>query len=97
MANIATNVFYASSMVEEDLDVIDKFLTENFDCWIERGDECIDAEFESRWDFPEELMDKLASQLKQPQEMYMRCLSHCLEDKYAALFIFSDGKWHLKD
>ena len=97
MANIATNLFYSNSQVEDDLDIVETFLNDNFECWSERVDEGIEAEFESKWDFPEELMNQMASQLTAPQEMYMRCLSHCLEDEYAALFVFRDGAWQLKD
>jgi hypothetical protein len=98
MANIATNIFYANSMVEEDLTIVDEFLNKHFDSWVEHNDEeSLDAEFSSRWDFPKDLMDELAELLTRPTEMYMRCLSHCLEDEYAALYVFRDGAWTLKD
>jgi hypothetical protein len=97
MANIATNVFYASSDVEADIKTVEKFINDNFDGWVEKYDDSVEGEFSSNWDFPSDLMNQLASQLTQPQDMYMRCLSYCLEDEYAALFIFSEGVWNLKD
>ena len=45
MANYATNLFYANTECEKDLDRIEKFLSDNFfTCYSMREDEFIDAE-----------------------------------------------------
>ena len=57
MANYATNLFFASTENESDLDKIEAFLDDKFGvCYQDRNDDCIEAEFESRWDYPEEII-----------------------------------------
>lgn len=54
MANYATNIFYASTENEKDLDKVEKFLEDTFcDCYLNRADGCIEGEFSSRWDSSE--------------------------------------------
>lgn len=46
MANYATNLFFASTENEQDLDKIEAFLDETFaDCFIERMDDTLEAQF----------------------------------------------------
>lgn len=54
MANYATNIFYASTENEKDLDKVEKFLDETFcDCYLDRAEDSIEGEFFSKWDYPE--------------------------------------------
>lgn len=54
MANYATNIFFASTENEKDLERVETFLDEHFcDCYIDCNEDYINAEFESRWDYPE--------------------------------------------
>ena len=48
MANIATNIFHATTANKQDLDKIEAFLDDNFDGYINRYADVIDAEFSSR-------------------------------------------------
>lgn len=55
MANYATNLFFASTENQNDLERIGQFLDENLrDSMFEMYDECIDGEFCSRWKCPED-------------------------------------------
>ena len=51
MANIATNIFHATTANKQDLDKIEAFLDDNFDGYINRYANVIDAEFSSRWEY----------------------------------------------
>lgn len=76
MANIATNLFFASTENENDLDRIEAFLNENFgECYIERMDDILKAEFSSRWEYPEKEINKLVDSLEAKNEIYMRILT----------------------
>ena len=97
MANIATNLFFASTENENDLDRIEAFLNENFgECYIERLDDILKAEFSSRWEYPEKEINKLVDSLEAKNEIYMRILTHELEDEYVSFRKFSQGKWEIK-
>lgn len=49
MANYCTNLFYACTENEHDLDIIEKYLDEHFESYMEMYDNSIDGEFGSRW------------------------------------------------
>ena len=60
MADYATNLFFASTENERDLDKVEAFLDDNFaDCFIERSEDMLDAQFSSLWVYPEKEIDKL--------------------------------------
>lgn len=97
MANYATNLFFASTENEQDLDKIEAFLDDNFaDCFIERMDDILKAEFSSRWVYPEELIDKLVESLEAKDKIYIRILTYELEDEYVSFRTFSQGTWNIK-
>ena len=98
MANYATNLFFASTEKENDLDRIEAFLDENFgDCYIERmDDDILKAEFSSRWEYPENEINKLVDSLEAKGKIYMRILTYELEDEYVSFRKFSQGKWEIK-
>lgn len=75
MANVCDNTFYAMSDNAENIDYIETFLTNNLQASCDVYDNCIDAYFDSRWTFPEELMDKMFEELPDKNDIYMRCLS----------------------
>lgn len=66
MANICTNLFYASSEKAETIDAIRAFIEEHFpDDWHEQSDNFqIEAELYSRWDFPKSLFEELGQEPK---------------------------------
>lgn len=97
MANYATNLFFASTENEQDLDTIEAFLDETFaDSFIERMDDILKAEFSSRWVYPEELIDKLVESLEAKDKIYIRILTYELEDEYVSFRTFSQGTWNIK-
>lgn len=97
MANYATNLFFASTENEQDLDKIEAFLDETFaDSFIERSDDILKAEFSSRWVYPKELIDKLVESLEAKNKIYIRILTHELEDEYVSFRTFSQGTWNIK-
>lgn len=96
MANYATNIFHASTENEQDLDKIEAFLDENFNGYVERNDDTINAEFDSRWEYPEKEIDELIALLDAKDKIYIRILTYELEDEYVSFRIFSQGKWDIK-
>lgn len=53
MANYATNIFHARTENKQDLAKIEAFLDDNFNVFVNRYDDTLDAEFSSRWEYPE--------------------------------------------
>ena len=93
---IATNIFRATTANNQDLYKIEAFLDDNFDGYINRYANVIDAEFSSRWEYPEKEINKLVDSLEAKNEIYMRILTHELEDEYVSFRKFSQGKWEIK-
>lgn len=96
MANYATNIFHASTENEQDLDKIEAFLDENFNGYVERNDDTINAEFDSRWEYPEKAINELIALLAAKDKIYIRILTYELENEYVSFRIFSQGKWNIK-
>lgn len=109
MANICTNMFYATVKVEETTErheklyeKINDFLEENVNVTHIDGDNCFtEIDFESYWEFPLKEMEKLTTQIQKeyPQEyenLYMRCLSYEFGCEYVSYHIFQNGKWEVK-
>lgn len=65
MANYATNIFYASTENQNDLNKIEAFLDDNFSCYANKYGNSVDAEFPSRWEYPEKEMDNWLTHWKQ--------------------------------
>lgn len=96
MANYATNLFFASTENEEDLDKIGQFLDENFDSVYERDNDSIEGEFFSGWTYPQELMDDLIAMLEDKDNIYIRVLTFEYSSEYVSFRVFSSGKWKTK-
>ena len=54
MENYATNIFHARTENKTDLDKIEAFLDDTFSEFTNRYGDSVDAEFSSRWVYPEE-------------------------------------------
>lgn len=54
MANYATNIFHARTENKTDLDKIEAFLDDTFSEFTNQYGDSVDAEFSSRWVYPEE-------------------------------------------
>ena len=78
MANYATNIFYASTENEKDLD---------------RSEDSIEGEFSSKWDYPEKEINKMISLLEDKDKIYIRVLTHELCNEYVNFQVFSNGEW----
>ena len=96
MANCATNIFYAATANKQDLDKIVAFLDEGFDSYTNRFDNSIEAEFTSRWVYPEKEIDQLVASLEAKDKVYIRILTHELESEYVSFRILSQGEWTIK-
>ena len=96
MANYATNIFHASTENKQDLDKIEAFLDDNFNGFVKRYGDTVDAECSSRWEYPEKEIDELVASLEAKDKIYIRILTYELEDEYVSFRIFSQGKWDIK-
>ena len=96
MANYATNIFHASTENKQDLDKIEAFLDDNFNGFVNRYSDIVDAEFSSRWEYPEKEIAELVASLEAKDKIYIRILTYELEDEYVSFRIFSQGKWDIK-
>lgn len=97
MANYATNLFRASTENQQDLDRIGHFLETHFgDCNLERDGDSLNAEFFSKWDYPEKQIDEMLTSLESKSNIYIRVLTHELSSDYVSFRVFSDGYWKIK-
>ena len=107
MANYATNIFHARTENKTDLDKIEAFLDDNFSCYANkygnsvseftnRYGDSVDAEFSSRWVYPEEEIKKLVESLEDKDKVYIKILTYEFEDEYVSFRIFSQGEWKVK-
>ena len=97
IADYATNLFFASTENERDLDKVETFLDDNFaDSFIERSEDMLDAQFSSLWVYPEKEIDKLVASLEAKDEIYIRILTYALKDEYVSFRTFSQGTWNIK-
>lgn len=71
-------------------------MDENFNGYINRYGDIVDAEFSSRWEYPEKEIDRLVESLEAKDKIYIRILTHELENEYVSFRIFSQGKWDIK-
>ena len=88
MANYATNIFYASTENQNDLNKIEAFLDDNFSCYANKYGNSVDAEFPSRWE--------LVASLEAKDKVYIKILTYEFENEYVSFRIFSQGKWEIK-
>lgn len=91
--NICTNTFYAYSEDKNNVETIINFLSEEFDAEVQTDDMNINAEFDSRWVFPEEEMNTLYNMIPNKSNIYMRCLSVEYGDMYHALWQCDENGW----
>lgn len=89
MSNICDNTFYAYSENPENIRAIEKFFDDN-NIDYDLNDEQIDAWFESKWTFPEELMNDLFESIPDKKDIYMRCLSCEFGNDYVAYWKCED-------
>lgn len=96
MANYATNIFHARTENQTDLDKIEAFLDDKFNGFVNRQGNSVDAEFSSRWVYPEEEINKLVESFDAKDGAYIKILTYELDDEYVSFRIFSQGKWNIK-
>lgn len=82
MANYATNIFYACTKNEKNLDKVEIFWDDTFyDYYLDRSNDYIDGEFSSKWDYPEkEINDmptakELADEQRKQQYLFQKVSS----------------------
>lgn len=95
MANICTNTMYVESETRENLDAIITFFNNNIKYYDYEDDGVsLDISFDSRWVFPEELMEELFEAIPNKSDIYMRCLSVEYGCMYHALWYCDKDGWH---
>lgn len=94
MANICENTFYACSEDPKNIEYIKEFLGNNFEADVDWDNDYVNAYFDSKWTFPEELMNDMYDNLPNKEDIYMRCLSIEYGCLYHALLIADEnGGW----
>ena len=94
MANVCDNQMFVESMNRENIDAVKNFFEENivyFDC--DDNDECLAIFFDSKWTFPEDLMQELFEAIPDKSDIYMRCLSVEYGCLYHALWVCDSDGW----
>ena len=95
MANICTNTMYVESETRENLDSVITFFNNNLKYYDYEDDgNSLDISFDSRWVFPEELMEELFEAIPNKSDIYMRCLSIEYGCMYHALWYCDEDGWH---
>ena len=95
MANICTNTMYVESETRENLDAVITFFNNNLKYYdYEDNGDSLDISFDSRWIFPEELMEELFEAIPNKSDIYMRCLSVEYGCMYHALWYCDKDGWH---
>lgn len=95
MANICTNTMYVESETRENLDSVITFFNNNLKYYDYEDDgDSLDISFDSRWVFPEELMEELFEAIPNKSDIYMRCLSVEYGCMYHALWYCDEDGWH---
>ena len=84
MANYASNLLFASTENEKDLEKMAELLREY-----------IGVDFSSKWCYPEGVIDEIISSLEEISKIYIRILSFELASEYVSFRIFSNGEWKL--
>ena len=94
MANICNNDFFCNSENEENLKVVEKFITDELNAEIYYIDEStIEATFESKWRFPESKMEELFYMIPNKDDIFMRCMSTEFNTLYHELWVCDDNNW----
>ena len=93
MANICNNTLAAFSTDQRNLNAIEEYFR-NYDfCDIDRKEESIEVNFESKWTFPESDMEDLYHSIPNKEDIYIRCLSVEYGNLYHALWICDEDNW----
>jgi hypothetical protein len=95
MANICNNEFYACSDDPENMKYITSFFEKNFDIYNvwDQNDNYMNLNFESKWAFPQDIMDELAEGIPNKENIFMRCLSVEYGNLYHELLINDGYNW----
>lgn len=76
MANICENTIRVFTEDEDNKSYICKFMKDNFRCDLEDVDyNMLEGYFDSRWSFPEELMEEMYKGLPNKDDIDITCLS----------------------
>lgn len=93
MANICNNEFCAISDNPENIKTIEDFFSKMPYADVDTFDNVMSVYFESKWTFPEELMQELYDKIPDKEDIYMRCLSVEYGCLYHALWICDKDGW----
>lgn len=101
MANICENKMYISTPDSSTFQEVKTYITDELHgdiAWEDRLEDKFQLEcyFESKWDFPDNLMKEFTDKLKHPDSCYIRVLSIEEGNYYCAFHVFEDSKWELR-
>lgn len=94
MANICTNDFYFCSEDESNVKYVFKFIDEHFDHWCEAYSDYVEGGFDSRWTFPEHLMNEMYKGIPNKSDVYARCLSYEYGCDYVEYWKMDEEGWY---
>jgi hypothetical protein len=94
MANICDNEMYVYTENKENVEHINEFLKEHFNSECTNiGDNEYEAFFDSKWDFPEDLMDEMVKDISDKEHIYIRVLSVEYGCLYCAFHTYEGDDW----
>lgn len=96
MADYATNLFFASTENERDLDKVEAFWTTILPIASSSVRKTCSMHNSHPFGFTEKEIDKLVESLDAKDEIYIRILTYALKDEYVSFRTFSQGTWNIK-
>ena len=93
MANMCENSLYVTSDNPENIKTIEDFFSKMPYADVDTFDNDMSIYFESKWTFPEELMQELYDKIPDKEDIYMRCLSVEYGCLYHALWVCDKDGW----
>lgn len=97
MANICENELRVYSENAENLNYIDSFCRDHFEVSLVCSDDLeLHITFNSKWNFPEELMEKMFKNIPDKEDINMVCLSTEWGNYYAAFHVCNSKGWRLE-
>lgn len=96
MADYATNLFFASTENERDLDKVEAFGRQFCRLLHRAFGRHARCTILIPLGLPEKEIDKLVESLDAKDEIYIRILTYALKDEYVSFRTFSQGTWNIK-
>lgn len=97
MANICNNELHICSNDFKNITTIIYFLKEHFNSTkiLETYDNVVEISFESKWDFPEKIMNDLYEKIPNKEDILIDCLSVEWGNRYCLFSYCDKDGWHI--